>query len=223
MPDELKSHLDAVHRWIEEIGSRPIPRAPGPGEGLSRDEKQQLLKISHLIEQLKKVGVEVPSDLRNLKLSLSAKDLGVTAADPVLSEALQQMEDLIGRLREVLRFAREVRDRLKPVAAGSGTKKHFGVSLEELLDSGLLSTEDQLELQWARDGERYAGKVLSDGTVSARTEEGWKTFVSLSAVAADISGRSQNGWEHWRRINSDGTRTSLKQIRTEYLAQGGDS
>ena len=178
--------------------------------------------VNKAVEQLTKLGVEIPSDLRSLKLRLSANDVAVVP-NPQIAKHLAAVESVIEGLRQLSQAARALRNKLKSGVSVSGTKKHFGVTLEELLDAGLLSTDDRLELQWSRDGGTYEGKLRSDGSILAKAGHGWKQYDTLSAAAAEIGGRPLNGWDHWRRINADGSRTTLKEIRAEYLDQANDA
>ena len=216
MKTDPHEHIVAIQSWLRQIAAMQIAGAAQPTRGLSNDEKQQLQKVSRMIEQLTKLGVEVPPDLRRMKVELSARDFPPTT-DPKIAAAFSELEEHILSLRELLREAREVRDRIRPAILSVGTKKHYGVKVEELIEAGLLTTEDRLELQWAKDQPCYEGRVLSDGTVNAKTKTGWKTFDSLSTAASTIGERSLNGWDHWRRVNPDGTRTLLKDIRARYL------
>jgi DNA-binding ferritin-like protein len=216
MMQELNEHLEALRRWIDRQGDIPTLALV-----LSADERKQLQAVNKTIVQLTRLGVSVPEDLRNLKLRLSTKDASDTANRDV-EEGIEKVEALIEQLRKLLQAARSLRDRLKATGQTAGTKKHYGVTLLELLQSGHLSTEDRLELQWLKDGPTYEGKVQPDGSVMAKTLTGWKHYASLSAAADDIAERSLNGWEHWRRINSDGSRTSLKEIRSRFMSKGPD-
>jgi hypothetical protein len=165
------------------------------------------------------LGVEVPNDLRRLKLRLSAKD----SSSPVNTEIENRLlaaELLIESLRELIQSARSLRDRLKTTGQEHGSKRYYGISLGDLLRSGHISTADRLELQWKKDGPAYDGKVSSNGFVMAKTDAGWKQFDSLSTAASAIGGRPLNGWDHWRRINDDSSRTTLAEIRAKFMSQG---
>lgn len=166
MMHELREHLEALHLWIERQGDIPTPEP-----GLTSDERKQLQAVNRTMEQLTKLGVSVPEDLRNLKLRLSTKDaLGKTNRE--VEERIEKVEALIEQLRKLLQRARSLRDRLKATGQTAGTKKHYGVTLLELLQSGHLSSEDRLELQWLKDGLTYEGKVPPDGSVMAKTTSG---------------------------------------------------
>jgi hypothetical protein len=214
MTKERNEHLQALHRWIEKQANIPTLEP-----GLSAEERKQLQAVNKAIMQLTRLGVSVPEDIRNLKLRLSTKDVSDVENHEV-EERIREVEVLIEKLRKLLQAARSLRNRLKNTGQTGDTKKHYGVTLLELIQSGHLTTEDKLELQWLKDGPTYEGKVLPDGTVMAKTSSGWKKYDSLSTAAGQISGRSLNGWEHWLRIDSDGSRTSLKEIRSHYLGEG---
>ena len=216
MTDKIQSHLNSIQEWLDRVDQATPPAV----KGLSPSEKQQLQTVNRAIEQLSKLGVTIPSELRTLKLSLSAKDV-VPASN---AQHINDVEALIERLKELSQTARTLHNKLKPETKQTGDKKHFGVTLKQLLDSGYLSTEDRLEHQ--RLSDVYQARILRDGSVSAKTEQGWKTFDSLSSAASELIGRgdrNRNGWKFWRRINPDGTRVTLATIRDEYLNQAKDS
>lgn len=212
MMHELREHLEALHLWIDRQGDIPTPEP-----GLTSDERKQLQAVNRTMERLTKLGVSVPEDLRNLKLRLSTKDALGTNRE--VEERIEKVEALIEQLRELSQAAKSVRNRLKPTGQHGGTRKRLGVTLLTLLQKGYLSTEDKLELQWLKDGPTYEGKVQSDGSVMAKTTSGWQQYDSLSAAASDIGGRWLNGWERWRRINSDGSHTPLMEIRSRYVSE----
>jgi len=208
MTEELNKHIEAMRRWLEKLDNIPT-QLPG----LSVEERKQLQTVNKAVEQLNRLGVSVPDDLRRLKLQLSAKDV----SDPANIEfqtRLSDLETLIEQLRKMLKAARSIRGRLKTTGRTGGTKKHYGITLLDLLQGGQLSTEDKLELQWHKEGPTYEGKVSPDGTVMAKAPDGWKQYNALSTAASQIAGRSLNGWTHWRRINDDGSRTPLAKIRS---------
>lgn len=182
------------------------------------EERKQLQAVNKTIAQLTRHGVSVPEDLRNLKLRLSAKD-APSAANREVEGQIMEIEALIEQLRKLVQAARWLRNRLKGPHQISGTKRHYGVTLLELIQSGHLSTEDRLQLQWLKNGPKFEGKIRPDGYVMAKTPNGWRQYDSLSTAADDIAKRSLNGWEHWRRINSDSSRTPLKEIRSQYMSE----
>ena len=208
--------LETLRRWITRQGDIPTQAS-----GLSADERKQLQAVNKTIVQLTRHGVSVPEDLRNLKLRLSAKD-GSETANRDADGRIEKVEALIEQLRKLLQAAQSLRNRLKATGQTGGTKKRYGVTLLELIQKGHISPEDRLELQWLKDGPTYEGKVQPDGSVMAKTTSGWQQYDSLSAAAVDIAGRSLNGWRHWQRINNDGTRTRLFEIRNRFMSEGAD-
>jgi len=216
MSEGIQPHIEALRHWVAHQAKCSTVAA-----GISPDERKQLQAVNKSIQQLTNLGVSIPGDLRQLKLRLSAKD-SASAENPTDAARIVEVENLLENLRELMQEARALRTRLKGSGQTSGTKRHFGVSIEDLLDSGLLSADDKLELQWKKDGDVFPGRVLADGTVSAKTDTGWQTFKSLSTAAAEIGGRSLNGWDHWSRIEPDGSRTPLTVIRARFMENGGE-
>ena len=211
MPDEMREHIKALDQWLEQLG-----RAPKSPVGLSAEERKQLKAVNKAVDQLQRTGVPVPEDLRSLKLKLSAKD--VTDSNNRETEArLEKVESLIKALGKTIKIARAIRNRLKSIGQVGRTKKHYGITLLNLLQIGLLSTDDRLKLQWLKNGPVLKGKIKSDGTVMVKTPDGWRPYASLSAAASRVAGRNLNGWKHWRRVNNDDTVTALEDIRVLYI------
>jgi len=212
LPNEMKEHLEAMHRWIDKQSNIPIPDIQ-----LSLEKKKQLQTVNKAIRQLTRLNVPVPEDLRKLKLQLSVKDV-LDPAEHEIKDRLVEIEFLIEQLSEIIKKARSLEKRLKRIGKASGAKKYYGVTLLDLLRNGDLSPEDRLELQWLKNGPVYEGKVQKDGTLMAQTPKGWKQYGSLSTAATQIVGRPLNGWTHWRRINSDGSYTAMKEIRLQHIS-----
>lgn len=216
LPEDIGEHIKALDRWLEQLGKMPKPPA-----GLSAEEQKQLQAVNKAVEQLQRTGVPVPEDLRGLKLKLSARDVA-GFQDQEVEVRLKTVGKVIHALGKTIKMARAVRDRLKSTGQVGGSKKYYGIALPDLLRAGALSTDDRLELQWLKDGPVLKGKVKADGTVMAKTPDGWQSYASLSTAASRVAGRSLNGWKHWRRINHDGTTIALEDIRARYLTEEAD-
>lgn len=220
MDDELDMHLEAVRRWIERVGDIPTLEP-----GLSTEEIQQQRVLNAAIEQLSRLRVAVPDDLRTLKLRLSARDAQWTAAQSALEERLVPVNEVVRALEELLEASRAIQERLKPKGMPTRKKNRYGISLLDLLQSGFLSTEDRLELSSTRSQETFEGKILQDGSVSAKTSGGWKQYSSLSGAVKDILDERSHpsGWDQWRVVNPDGSRVPLKEIRARFIKEGGET
>lgn len=215
MDNQLKDHLVAIENWLasQRINARQT-------QGLSSDERKQLTAVNKSIQQLTTLGVAIPDELRQLKLQLSAKD----STHPIIQEKpvqVSEIAELIITLSDLTRKAKVLQNQRSTSSRPSIVRQQFEVTLQELIEGGFLSPDDKLELSWKKNGPVFEGKVLAAGEVMAKTQNGWKRFKSLSMAASTISGRSLNGWLHWRRINTNGSRTTLMDIRAKYLNKGG--
>jgi hypothetical protein len=213
MNDDLKTHFEAIHKWIEH--QRDLP---SPAPTFSPDERKQLHAVDRTISQLTKLGVSIPDDLRKLKLDLSAKD-GSAGAAQEMRERAGDVRSLISELRSLLRGARGLRKQVKVAERDSGGRKVYGITVHELIENGYLSTTDKLELRWLKGGPAYPGKLHEDGAVAVKVDSAWKKYDTPSAAATDVAGRAINGWAKWRVIQADGTKVSLEEIRTRYIAE----
>jgi len=221
MSHKLTEHLEVIHRWLDEVEATPLPEERP--SGLSAQEKQELRRIEALVDQLKSHGVTlIPAELVDKKCDLAARDVPAPAPSEAIN-FLPTLEELCVRLGELAKKARVLRNSIRSRTANNGSRAYFDVEPLDLLNAGYLSTDDRLELQWSNASGVYEGRLECDGRIRADTQDGWKAFPSLSSAAQYISGRSQNGWEHWRRINEDGSRTPLKKIRKQYQGENGDA
>ena len=215
MDEDVKSHLAAIEEWLARHRTNT-----GPVHGLSSDERKQLQAVEKSVQQLSGLGVPIPDELRQLKLQLSAKDTVRPAATGV-RERTAEVGEIVGALSKLARNAKALHNSLKTPGKAPVSKQRYEVTLEELIQNGHLSPDDKLELSWQKAGPVFEGKVRADGTLMAGTPSGWKAFDSLSSAATAIGECSLNGWLHWRRINADGSRTTLKDVRARYLNEGG--
>lgn len=221
MDQRLTEHLEAIRRWLDEVEAFPLPE--DRLSSLSAQEKQELRRIEGLIDQLKSHGVTlIPAELVDKKCELAARDVPAPAPSDA-TKFLTTLEEVCGKLGELAKKARVLRNQIRSRTVKNGPRAYYDIEPLDLLNAGYLSTNDRLELQWSNSSGVHEGRLESDGRIRANTQDGWKAFPSLSSAAQYISGRAQNGWEHWRRINEDGTRTSLKKIREQYREENGDA
>jgi hypothetical protein len=221
MDTRLTEHLEAIRHWLDEVGAIPLPE--DRPSGLSSQEKQELRRIEGLIDQLKSHGVTlIPAELVDKKCELAARDVPAAAPSDA-TKFLPTLEELCGKLGELAKKARILRNQIRSRTANNGPRAYYDLEPLDLLNAGYLSTNDRLELQWSNTSGVHEGRLESDGRIRANTQDGWKAFPSLSSAAQYISGRPQNGWEHWRRVNEDGSRTKLKDIREQYREENGDA
>lgn len=215
MDDELKCHLDAIGNWL---ASQRINASQT--QGLSSDERKQLTAVNKTIQQLTSLSVAIPDELRQLKLQLSAKDVAVPAVQENVMQ-ISEISELISALSDLTKKAKVIQNQRSTFNGMRIIRQQFEVTLQELIEGGFLSPDEKLELNWKKDGPVFEGKVLADGEIMAKTQNGWKRFKSLSTAATTIGEHSLNGWLHWRRVNADGTRTTLMDIRAQYMNKGG--
>lgn len=221
MNSRLSEHLESIQRWLDEVEAIPLPE--DRPAGLSAQEKQKLREIEGTIDKLKSLGVTlIPAELVDKRCELVARDVPLSAPSDAV-KFLPALEELCGKLGEIAKKARILRNQIRSRTANTGPRAYYDVQPLDLLNAGYLSTNDRLELQWSNTSGVHEGRLESDGRIRANTQDGWKAFPSLSSAAQYISGRSQNGWEHWKRINEDGSRTSLKKIREQYQEENGDA
>lgn len=220
MPPIPTDHLQAIIAWLEQLESIPLPNEQAPG--LSTQDKQELRRVEALIEQLRSHGVAaIPAELVAKKLDLQDRDVPETPPSEA-ARHLPNLEQLCVSLGDLARKARLLRNQIRSRTRGQGPRAHYHVEPIDLLQAGYLSTEDRLELWWSNTSGVFEGRLESDGRIRAKTQDGWKAFDSLSSAAQYISGRAQNGWEHWRRVNADGSHTKLKEIRDQFMEENGD-
>ena len=221
MDSRLTDPLESIRRWLNEVEAIPLPE--DRPSGLSSQEKQELRRLEGLIDQLKSHGVTlIPAELVDKKCELAARDLPAPAPSDA-TKFLPTLDELCGKLGEIAKKARILRNQIRSRTANTGPRAYYDVEPLDLLKAGYLSTNDRLELQWSNTSGVHEGRLESDGRIRANTQDGWKAFPSLSSAAQYISGRPQNGWEHWKRINEDGSRTPLKKIREQFQEENGDA
>lgn len=166
---ELNEHLEALDRWIEKTAKIPIIEP-----GLSADERKQLQAVSQTIEQLTRVGVPVPEDLRNLKLRLSSKD-GSVEENREIEERISDVEALNEHLRKLSQAALLLQKRLKATRRGivevPKLEDHLAYFTDPSVRSEVSKLLDEVK-QWksgriSMDPIKYAISMKVDGKVFA--------------------------------------------------------
>ena len=216
MDENITNHLIAIDTWL--ASHRPSVR---PSQGLSNNERKQLQAVEKSIQQLSALGVPIPDELRRLKLQLSAKDV-VRPTTERTHANMSEVAEIVSTLNRLTQAAKALHNQLKAPDEASNSKQRYDVTLKMLIQQGHLSPDDLLEFSWQKGGPVFEGKVRTDGMLMAKTSLGWTAFESLSAAATSIGQCSLNGWLHWRRVNADGSHTTLKDVRTTFLNEIGD-
>lgn len=208
--------LESIDRWLSKTALSCTPSQIL----ISSEEKKLLLATNKAIQQLEKLGVPIPDELLTQQLKLSTLEFQ-PAPDSEQEISQESIDSVVSSLHALLSKAKNIRLKLsskKRVNKSSfGPKQHFGVSLLDLIENGVISAEAKLELQWRRNGKIVEGRVLKDGHIEVHTNSGWKEYKSISTAATEIAGCALNGWKHWKIIDSDGNRASLESVRDRYL------
>jgi Restriction Enzyme Adenine Methylase Associated/Type I restriction enzyme R protein N terminus (HSDR_N) len=113
--------------------------------------------------------------------------------------------------------------------AGRIKGEHYGVSVGQLIEAGLIRPPLQIEQRYM--GQTVTGQIESDGRVSF----GGQTYKSLSVAAAmarvSVKGApppprkywQTNGWTFWHYRDETGELRELAYLRDAYLASVGQS
>lgn len=102
-------------------------------------------------------------------------------------------------------------------------KEHFGSSLAEIIQAGLLKPPVKLFRKYK--GSRMEATLKSDGSVEFQGS----TFASCSAAAevarGTITGRrmNTNGWSFWQYLDATGKPRTLFDVRSDFMAQADKS
>lgn len=213
---DVHQEIESIERWLSEIDLS----CTSSQTLISNEEKKQLLVTNRAIQQLEKFGVPIPDELRKIQLELSNLE-SQPVTDSEQGVTIESIDSVVSSLHTLLSRAKSIRQKLsvkKRVNKNNcGPKQHFGVSLSDLIENGVISDDAKLELQWRKNGEIIEGKVLKDGHIEVLTSSGRIEYKSISTAATEIAGCALNGWKHWKIIDSDGNRTSLENVRDRYL------
>jgi hypothetical protein len=103
-------------------------------------------------------------------------------------------------------------------AEGAKTKRHFGVSLSDVIGAGLLSPPLRLF-------RKYKGQVMEailqpDGSVHMRGTRYESCSTAAEVARSFVTGRrmNTNGWQFWQYLDANGKKAELLNAREKYLA-----
>ena len=97
------------------------------------------------------------------------------------------------------------------------TKKHFGVSLSEVIGAGLLSPPLTLFRKYK--GQILEATLLTNGSVEMRGKR-YESCSTAAAVARSfLTGQEMhtNGWSFWQYMDGNGKPLTLFDAREKYL------
>ncbi len=213
---DVQQSIETIERWLSEVELA----STHPQKTISSEEKKQLIATNKAVQQLGKLGVPIPDELRNLKLKLSALE-EQPVVDSELQITIKSIDSVISSLHSLLFKAKVIRQKLGAKNPSNKNeicpKQYFGISLGELLEKGAICIDATLELQLHKNGEIFKGKLTDNGYINVQTNSGWQEYKTLSTAASKIAGRAVNGWAQWKIVESDGSRITLEAVRERYI------
>jgi hypothetical protein len=103
-----------------------------------------------------------------------------------------------------------------PVRARERSRVRFDVSLQQLVDRGLLPVG--CALVGTHRGASYQAELTQDARI--RVESGDEFESPSPAAMAVLDKQSWNGWMFWKMVGTDGELTGLDEIRKAAIEQG---
>jgi hypothetical protein len=115
-----------------------------------------------------------------------------------------------------------VRGRNEPAKA-AGKKKHFGVSLSDVIRAGLLSPPLKLFRKYK--GQMMEATLLADGSVEMRGTRYPSCSTAAEIARSFVTGQKMNtnGWDFWQYLDVKGKKATLFDVREMYLARKKDA
>ncbi|UQU64899.1 DUF262 domain-containing protein [Couchioplanes caeruleus] len=130
--------------------------------------------------------------------------------------SFSERQELYRRLCEVVwdssRLGIDVPDNVARLTEEQQPKRHYGVTLKDLLAAGLL--RDRQALVGVRSGVTYNATVTAEGRVEL--DDGHLEESPSTAGAAVLGAKSCNGWTFWQTDTVRGL-VRLSRVRDEYL------
>ncbi len=203
--NELKQTYNNLKLQLQDV----TEQLHDPATWLEIQEKErQLQAIEKTVQQMKKSGINIPTEMTEVKLRL-VKEL----------EHGQELHQLRSNIVELLISTLEDLGYDLPKEEHDVKKKHKKttsksrrISLEHLFKAGLL--HDGMSLHhYGRDG-NYEG-VIKDGKLVIKNGHTVLEFDSPSAAAIEVTGGSRNGWTFWC-LNYHNKIVFLDTIRKAY-------
>jgi hypothetical protein len=98
------------------------------------------------------------------------------------------------------------------------TKKHFGVTLKDVIGAGLLSPPLKLFRKYK--GQAMEATLLPDGSVEMRGTRYDSCSTAAEIARSFVTGRrmNTNGWDFWQYLDGRGKKTTLFDAREKFLA-----
>ena len=215
---DLALKIQEIRQQILKLSDSVMEKLDGAG--LSSEQKAQLKTVDNAISQLVNLGVAVPNDLRQLKLSLSQKEINGEEWNEV-REAIAELKFATKQLFNLSQEARTLTSKIISCsrAIDDSQKKYFGVSILMLMNSGQIAAGDRLEYRNQANGTSISARIDSDGMiVVVKGHEETGRFSTLSAAGHFVLGRKdKSSWTRWWLIRTDGTKLRMDNVRDFFL------
>lgn len=188
-------------------------------EDLLSEKVSQLNNIEKIIRNLQKDNTAIPSELRELKLSL------VNEADN-WQEAKKRKPEIIGLLQNFIikhtdnKINKVTNKQEKRIILKPRVKKFSEqVEISDLLEAGIL--KNGVELYRTYKGHKFTAIIKDSGSIETQVNGKLEHFSTPSAAAVAVSNKSQNGWIWWF-TSFEGTKRELDYYRKKYLGGNND-
>ncbi len=191
-----------------------------------RDDPYERKLEHYYAENRLAASLHPKSRLRNTPFTHYLRDLGLDRAFQPCPEfgvrEIERRQNLYRLLCEEiwnparLGFRMSVIVLPPPAPEQSGSRRHYGVEVVDLIKCGLIAPNAKI-FRTVR-GEMHFATVEEGGTI--RVAATCQAYHSLSAAGAAVAGtRACAGWDVWR-IERDGAALPLKRLREEAISRG---
>ncbi|MFC5271400.1 hypothetical protein [Adhaeribacter terreus] len=205
------NYIAQVESAVQELSKELAPYL----NAANKKEKQaQLNSIDQSIYQMEKGHINIPDELRQLKLKL-LKDLDqfkeAEAAQQKVLELLQPLLAIAPQTRKQTQFG-EAPKKVSNKVSGSR------IDLTDLLTAGYLKPGMQLIKKYK--GETYKGTITEEGFILTNISGQELSFPTPTAAAEAITLKAQNGWVWWS-VEGDPKDRTIDYYRQQYKVKTG--
>ena len=183
-------------------------------EDLLAEKVTQLNGIEKTIRNLQKSNTAIPSELRELKLSLVTETDNWQEAKAMQPEIIDLLESF------VTKYGNKPKAKNTPVQHKRIVKKqrkkegNEQVTVSDVLEAELI--KPGIELFRTYKGTEYFASIQPDGSIETSINGTVEQFNTPSAAAVAVSNKSQNGWIWWF-TSFEGTKRELNYYRKKYI------
>jgi len=185
--EDFTKRIALVQSHVKELLKEFKPIIDG---SLEIEKKAQFNALEESLQNLKRLGNDVPEALINLKNELEIELEEIGNAKEEYSDLIKFFQDVLKEEINVVTINKKMKEEIILLAS---YHKDF---IKTMVDLGIFESERTIRRNY--ENVEYSGKIMADGTIRLELNGQEKDYLSFHDAAHGINEMDNNGLKFWR-------------------------